>query len=147
MLLRGNRITLIADDDVSSFDIPADYWMLWDKSGRILRRCDVYILRCSQVSMRNVEFDPSDLSEAEDYWGSRDRWRGYGFDIPGGPWKKVCKLARVGYRRGRTGNWMHPGPSEPPLDHPVWLEESPGQAWRLRMPNGCVLDDRGFIFP
>lgn len=147
MLLRGNRVSLVADDDETTFDLPDHFWMVWDKSGRILRRCDVFILPCKQVSSRNVEFDPSDVAEAEDYWGPRDRWVAWQFDLPKGPWKKVARLARIGYRRGRTGNWMHPGPSEAPLEQPVTLYESPGVGYRIRMPDGCVLDDRGFIFP
>lgn len=146
MLLRGNRISLVAGDDETTFDLPKDYWLVWDKSGRILRRCDVHILQCKPVSGRGIEFDPDDLSEAEDYWGPRDRWTPYSFHLPSGPWKKLGRLARIGYRRGRTGNWMHPGPSEPPLEEAVYLDEGDG-CYRIRMPSGCVLDDRGFIFP
>jgi hypothetical protein len=42
---------------------------------------------------------------------------------------------------------MHPGPDEPKLEHPVTLYESANGGFRIRMPDGCVLDDRGFIFP
>ncbi len=146
MLLRGNRVVLIADDDESQYTIPESYWLVWDSTGKRMRRCDVFILRCSRIGAKGVEFDPRDVSEAEDYWGSRDQWAPYRFTLPRGPWKKVGRIARIGYRRGRTGNWMHPGPDLPPLDKPVTLYEGP-DGWRLRMPGDCVLDDRGFIYP
>lgn len=148
MLMRGNRVVLIEADDESQIIIPDDFWIIWDRSGHHLRRCDIYLLRCRPVSARNVEFDPQDLSEAEDYWGPRDRWTPWQFTIPRGDWKKIAQVVRIGYRRGRTGNWLHPGPDEPPFEKPATLYQSAsGDGWRIRLPNDCVLDDRGFIYP
>jgi hypothetical protein len=139
---------LIEPDDASQIILPDDCWLIGDKSGKLWRECDVYILKCKRVSSKNVEFDPQDLSEAEDYWGPRDKWAPYQFAIPRGKWKKVAQVVRIGYRRGRTGNWLHPGPQEPPFEKPVSLYVNErGDGWRLRLPGGCVLDDRGFIYP
>ncbi len=149
MLLRGNKVLLVEDDDVGQIVFPDECWLLQDKTGRRFRKCDILIVYCDETGQSVSESLPQDRDEAENYWGKHTRFRMYHPHIPDGPWKFVANVVRIGYRRGRKGMHLHPGPNEAPLRDPVKLYESTGRTkgWRLRLPSDCVVDDRGFVYP
>jgi len=160
LLVRGTHIEFVSVEQVrrvgrhkldyyampSDAVIPAEFVLVQDTSGEVLRRCDFYIVR-AKSSGTIVPQDTNDkvLRDAEDYFRGGRRLSTTNVDIPNGPWHRLGKIQFIRYRR-----WGHAkGFYEHEYSPTVALEQT-GRgsiAWRLPLPNGCQVDSRGFGWP
>lgn len=168
LLVRGDRVSFVSDEQVrksgakrrvqdgrviwdpappkSDVVLPKNYVVVHDTSGTLLSRCDLYIVRYfSLPTSGQDEISAGALSAARDYYGNDARIRVGSVEIPEGPWKKIPgKMGLIRYRRlgELADNYEHVWePSVHLYDcrNPI--------AWRLPLPDGCIVDPRGFVRP
>ena len=157
-VVKGDRVSFVTPSQValvgshpldpvkmpSDAVLPNDFVMLHDPSGKYLRRCDFYVLpvrKGASVSVQKVSRATRDV--ALNFYGSETPLRVGVVDLPKGSWHRVAQIAFIRYRRqgNRRGNFEHP------YELPVVLYDNPHPAWRFPLPNGCVVDAHGFVWP
>lgn len=135
------------DSDVK---LPAGYVLVHDTTGKLLSKCDLYVLRWrgqirSQLGTNLV--NEQLLADARDYFvdadGGEIKPALGSVEIPAGSWTKVATVKFIRYRRAG-----HPKPFEHEYEPAVEVHDSSRVlAWRLPLPTGCVVDSRGFVWP
>lgn len=119
--------------------LPTNYGIIHDPEGEHFDKCECFF-GPHKSTTRTVEMTP----KAKAYMGPSYPATFAVVDVPQGPWNSVGEVAQIFYKRpGRyQGRYFHPfktgyGPS---------LFKS-GRYYRLALPGGCIVDDRGFVFP
>jgi hypothetical protein len=123
----------------------SDYVLVHDTVGRLLSKCDLYVVRWRRKGSKEIAKDI--LEDAREYFVNGDNRQlplSYGsVEIPEGPWHREARVALIRYRRpGFSRPFEHA--YDPPVD--MYYCESP-LAWRLPLPSGCVVDSHGFRWP
>lgn len=159
LLVRGDQISFVSTEQVravgrhkldpvampSDVVLPDDYVLVHDPVGTLLNKCDLYVVRWRNATRnRAPTVRPELLRSARAYFGSGSRITRGTVDIPKGPWHRVAKVQFIRYRReGDDSN-----PYEHEYDVPVSLLDSTRPlAWRLPLPEGCIVSARGFVRP
>jgi hypothetical protein len=160
LLVRGTHIEFVSVEQVrrvgrhkldyyampSDVVIPAEFVLVQDTSGELLRRCDFYIVRAKKGG--GMVASPQSrivLHDAQEYFGNGSRMPSGNVDIPNGPWHRLGKVQFIRYRR-----WGHAKAFyEHEYSPTVVLEQTArgAHAWRLPLPGGCQVDSRGFGWP
>lgn len=133
----------------SDVTISRSYVVVHDTSGVLFSSCDLYIVRWHRLYTRDNsgmdEISPAALSAAQEYYGNKVPISVGSVEIPEGPWSRIPgKMALVRYRRY--------GVDQDDYEH-VWepavslYDCAQPIAWRLPLPEGCVVDERGFVRP
>ena len=167
MLVRGDRVSFVSDEQVkksgakrkvvdgrviwdpspprSDVVLPKGYVVVHDTSGRLLSSCDLYIVRFFSTTTSQEEVSSEAIAAAQKYYGRNTRISVGSVEIPEGPWKRISgKMSLIRYRRlgELADNYEHvwePSVSLYDCRNPI--------AWRLPLPEGCVVDPRGFVRP
>lgn len=135
----------------SDVRLPRSHVLVHDTTGRLLSKCELYVVRwrgAKSVSKRhNLAPNDPGIRDAEDYFvsehGEAVPIRGGSVEIPEGPWRRVALVKFIRYRRAGFEK-----PFEHEYDVPVKLEDTMRPlAWRLPLPEGCIVDNRGFVTP
>lgn len=165
LLVRGNRVTLVSTEQAQRLGVnkadlrqgdgqvlavtpdirlPAGYVFVNDASGRLMSKCDIYVVKWRNSRRReSTDIHPTDLAVAEEYFGSGAPIRSGFVDLPKGPWKRVARVRFIQYSR-----FGSPKPFQHRYDPPVDLQSSKNPlAWKIPMPDGCIIDSRGFVRP
>lgn len=157
LLVRGDRISFVSaeqakrtgihplDDTKMPSDIvlPNDFVLIEDPTGKYLRKCDFYVLRWVDGTLKSG-VDTKVARVAADYFGASTRLKQGTVDIPDGKWHRASQIAFIRYRRAGdlSGNYEHP------YNPNVWLYDTDKPiGWRIALPTGCVVDGRGFVWP
>jgi hypothetical protein len=119
--------------------LPAAYGIIHDPEGEHFDRCECFF-GPYKSTQRKVEM----TSKAKAYMGPSYPARFAVVDVPRGPWNSVGEVAQIFYRRpGRySGKYFHPF-----KDGYAPTLSKCGRFYRLSLPGGCIVDDRGFVFP
>jgi hypothetical protein len=125
--------------------LPRDYVLVHDTIGAALSKCDLYVVRWRRGGSKEPSKDI--LEDAHAYFVNGDEQQlplSFGsVEIPDGSWHREARVALIRYRRpGFIKPFEHD--FNPPVD--VYYCERP-LAWRLPLPNGCVVDSHGFRVP
>jgi hypothetical protein len=120
--------------------LPAGFVLVHDASGGVFNKCDFYCVRWHGAIREKVEISPADREIARRYFKNARPQVGE-VDTPVGPWRRICKVKFIRYRRPG-----YPRGFEHPYDPAVWLYGC-DNALKLSLPGGCVVDDRGFVWP
>lgn len=167
LLVRGDRVSFVSDEQVkksgakrsvkdgrvywdpappkSDVVLPRDYVIVHDPTGTLLSACDMFIVRFFSTTISKESISTDAVSAARQYYGKNLRLRVGSVELPEGPWKKIPgKMQMVRYRRAGdlADNYEHVWePSVHLYDcrKPI--------AWRMPLPEGCVVDARGFVRP
>lgn len=137
--IEGNRVAfeLVSGKAIR---LPPSYGTIHDPSGKEIPKCVVYF-GPYRKSSRSVEMNRSHRR----YFGSDHRAKlAVVGRIPKEGWKVVGKVAMIYYVRKGTrapGAFHHPFKSR----HPT-LSKS-GRFYKLSLGEGCLVDDRGYVFP
>jgi hypothetical protein len=169
LLVRGDRVSFVSDEQVeksgakrkvnsegrviwdpeppkSDVPLPRNYVVVHDTTGNLLSKCDLYIVRYYPKRTSDVdEISAEEIAAARRYYGRNVRVSVGSVELPEGPWKKIRgKMSMIRYRRvGVDGdNYEHVW--EPSVD--LYDCENP-YAFRLPLPEGCLVDERGFVRP
>lgn len=136
----------------SDIRFPAGFVLVHDTEGTVFPRCDVYIVRFRARRVAPESYmSEHHLRTAREYFGDTARIQGGSVDHPSGPWARVAKIQIVRYtRHPRVASEVakFAGGHEHEYAPPVWLYSSQRPlAWKLSMPSGCIIDERGFVVP
>lgn len=117
--------------------IPARYGIIHDPEGKDLPRCEVFFGPYRVVAGR-----PEISRAAHKYFRDGYVPKCVTVDVPTGPWEPAAQVTHIYYfRRGMIrGGFNHP------FRRGVELSKC-GSWYRLALKNGCIVDDRGFVFP
>lgn len=131
----------------SDVRLPRSHVLVHDTTGYLLDKCELYVVRWRGARRRNPTSDDPAMIDAEKYFvtedGSPVPIRTGSVEIPDGAWRKVARVKYIRYRRAG-----YQTPFEHEYDVPVDLEDTMRPlAWRLPLPEGCVVDNRGFVRP
>lgn len=164
MLVRGDQIEFISVEQArrvgcsptscptalsesrmpSDIVLPPEFVLVHDTSGEVFDRCELHVVRWrSSRGARLQNLSGRALDDAVEYFGGSQNFRMGSVELPKGPWRKVCDVQLVRYRRpGFKKGFEHL------WDPPVVLSacERP-LAWKLSLPDRCVIDERGFVRP
>lgn len=138
LIVKGDHV-IFRMADGSSKRLSPSYGIIHDPDGAILPKCSVFIGPCRRTSQA-IEHS----SKSKAYFGKKYVARKAVIaKIPQSGWQEIGEVKEILYeRRGKhAGRYYHPFKSFSPT-----LLKS-GRFYRLELRNGCLLDDRGFVFP
>lgn len=157
LLVRGDRISFVSVEQVkkvgrhkldaeampSDVVLPVNFVLVHDTAGSLLSPCELFIVRWHKgVTESVLENDSRVVADARKYFGRGLPLQVGEVDVPDGPWQRVGKVAFIRYfRAGNTG-----GMYEHEFDSPMMISYTP-HSWKLALPNGCIVDSRGFVRP
>jgi hypothetical protein len=131
----------------SDLSIPAPYVLVHDTAGLLLSRCDLYVVKWHRMYARS---NPSYAvpvrveGDLKDYFGPRANLQWGEVEIPNGPWKRFAMVQFIRYRRAGKEAGLY----EHEYEIPVTLYGCKNPlAWRISLPSGCKVDERGFVWP
>lgn len=161
LLVRGDRISFVSTEQVklvgyharnpvdmpSDIELPSSYVLVHDTTGQLFNRCDMYFVRWHDKSQRGADLSTrmgrKALADVKAYFGENSVIRAGSVDVPEGPWKRDAIVKCIRYRRhGNETLFEHA--YDPPV-HLFYSARPP--AWRLALPQGCLVDERGFVKP
>jgi len=135
-------------DDVP-LPCPKEFVVVNDNSGKQRRSCDFYI--CKQLPLHNSDTGSqhataSVVTAAQKWFGEALPPRGREVELPNPPWQRGPQIDAIWYRRhaveGLSGRYEHKyRPSVP-----IFVSSKP-LGWRIALPDGCIVDERGFVAP
>lgn len=130
-------------DDGARVVLPPKFGIIHDPEGVDLPKCNVY-LGPYEISRKQATLTKA----AAAYFGHSYRGRVARVDVPKGPWNVVGSARVIFYERpGRyQGRYFHPFYKKAAFPKPLLLRKC-GAFFKLDLPDGCVVNDRGFVFP
>ena len=143
LLIRGDLVKLELEDE-QILDIP-EYWgLVHDVDGKLLGRCELVICPYELVS-ENIEGLPQNVVKAAvSYYGGGKRLVKGSVEIPNGPWQFIGDAVFIYYARYGKKRGLYQHPFEEPV--PVFQQKY-GECFKLKLPNKCIIDSRGFVWP
>jgi hypothetical protein len=131
--------------------LPRSHVLVHDTTGELLNRCDLYAVRWHTQRRSNAgaasgiaDISTDALDDAKQYFGISSRLQYGVVDIPDGRWQRFCRVQFIRYRRAGNQGGLFEHEYEPSID--LYACKSP-LAWRIALPSGCVVDERGFVWP
>lgn len=119
--------------------LPTDHGIIHDPDGQAFDRCEVFFGPYRKTRRR------AEMTKAARAYMGSDYPASYAVvDLPRGTWKPLGEVAQIFYKRpGRyDGKYFHPFKR----GHAPHLFKC-GRFYKLALPGGCIVDDRGFVFP
>lgn len=143
LLVRGDVVKLELDTG-RVIEVPETWGIIHDPTGEYANRCDVYIAEYRIGTPNRTPLAPQLSSIARAYFGDLENLRDGTVDLPTGPWHRVGRVVRIYYARygNQKGLYFHPFKMAVDLH-----EQQGGGAYLLQLPDGCVIDSHGFVWP
>lgn len=167
MLVRGDRVSFLSVERVkrsgakreevdgrvvwtpempkADVTLPKGYVVIHDTAGNLLSKCDLYIVKWHpNYGVSISDLPHQELADARKYYGDKTPIKVGSVDVPEGPWNVVGHVQLIRYFRAGHDQDYYEHEFDPPVE--LYDCERP-LAWRLPLPQGCVVDDRGFVWP
>lgn len=160
LLVRGDKISFVSSEQVertgvhslddskmpSDIVLPDDYVLVQDPTGRHLSKCDFYVVRWQNVAPNSGKLSGKVKEIALDYFGDGAKIKRGSVELPeiDCQWNSVAEIAFIRYRRAGELEGLYEHPYNPRVH--LYETDAP-LAWRLPLPTGCVVDERGFVWP
>lgn len=142
ILVKGNRVKFKTVEG-KILSLPAHHGIVHDPDGQQLKKCDVYFTPYRKLSRK----PKGTTRAAARYFGANYNVRYVVVNVPRSGWKPVADVVMIYYvRTGLPGSGGMRGYHHPFQSKPVRLMKS-GRCYKLDLPNSCIVDDRGFVFP
>ncbi len=142
VLVKGDTVTFFRQDGAST-RLPPSYKLVHDTRGDYIDARDVIVMRVQDAARYTHGMRLSRSVDARNYFGKSAKLVPKSLDLPRGPWSRCGLVNAIWYRRAYLGELV---PFEHPYDPPVPLFQC-GDAYKLRLPDGAVYDERGFVWP
>lgn len=146
LLVRGDFVKLELEDD-RVLTCPDDWGLVHDPIGVVFDPCAVVICPYT-VSRHSVDYENPTLGRVSHaYFGSGVQAREGTVEIPPGPWHRVGRIKQIFYQRygDLEGRYYHPfSESAPGVE---LYEHASGGGYLLQLPDGCIVDSHGFVWP
>jgi hypothetical protein len=140
IVVKGSKVVFIMTDG-REIRLPRGYGIIHDPEGKALPRCEVFFGPVKKT--KRIAANPS--SKVRRYFGSKYTPKEGVVDVPSGPWHSVGDANEILYERTKgsqyAGNYFHPFKRFPPTVSKC------GRYYRVSLKDGCIVDDRGFVFP
>jgi hypothetical protein len=155
LIVKGRRVAFDFVDG-AEMDVSPEHAMMHDPEGKTWARCSVLIGPFSPGSPEGVPKGGKSVSAARDYYGRSYELKAGELDTPPralSGWRKVGLVRRIYYWRPGPkyrGDFQHPVGKR---KHVFFGPKGRGAVYvrgrwvRLELPAGCILDDRGFVWP
>lgn len=150
-LIRGDIVTFEMEKgpDIS---LPKSWGIIHDPVGTCFPRCELFIAPYRKTHTKRISVDTEVASVAEEYFGSGKPMYEATIDIPVGPWNRVGRTTRILYDRyGELQDaYQHPFERPVPLYRQVHAQLLLGKkvrAYRLALPDACIINAHGFVWP
>lgn len=143
LLVKGDAVKLELEAG-GPVEIPEDWGFIHDPTGEYCNRCDIYIAKYRISNPGVTHIEPKISSIARAYFGDlKDLSEGV-VELPTGPWHSLGRVVKIYYNRygERRGPYFHPFKS--PVD---LYRQADGRALLLSLPDRCVVDSHGFVWP
>jgi hypothetical protein len=140
IIIKGSNVVLIMADG-KKLRLPPSYGIIHDPDGTDLPRCDTFFGPVRKS--KRIAKAPS--SKSRRYFGTKYNPKEATVDVPSGPWHSVGEVVEILYERTKgsqyAGRYFHPFKKFSPT-----LSKC-GRYYKLALRNGCIIDDRGFVYP
>jgi hypothetical protein len=167
MLVRGDKVSFVSVERVrksgakrkevdgrviwtpempkADIELPRGFVVIHDTAGKLLSPCDLYIVKWySNKGVAVSDLPHDELASVREYYGAKTKIKVGLVEIPEGPWEKVGRVQLIRYFRAGKAEDTYEHEFDPPVD---LFDCARPLAWRLPLPQGCVVDDRGFVWP
>ena len=137
MIIKGDKVVFIMKNGTTK-RMPPGYGMMHDPDGKDFPRCSVFI-----GPVKRTQQPLEGGRKAKAYFGSKYKTRKAIVERIGGSWTPVGEVTEIRYTRygKHAAPYFHPFKSFSPT-----LSKC-GRFYRLELRNGCIIDDRGYVFP
>ena len=141
VLVKGSKVVFLMKDG-SKIRPSAGCGIIHDPDGQAFNRCVVYV-----GPVVHTRRKPNSIpSKATRYYGRNYAPHVVQVQVPiDGPWREIGEVVEILYERTRgsqyEGKYFH-----------IFKRRSPRLSrckgyYRLELQDGCIVDDRGFVFP
>jgi hypothetical protein len=140
ILVKGTKVVFLMKDG-SKIRPKASFGMIHDTEGEVFDKCTVFV-----GPYKKTRRTPKTIpSKATRYFGDQYQTHECIVNVPSGPWKPLGEVVQILYERTKgskyAAKYFH-----------IFKTKSPrlskcGAYYRLNLQDGCIVDDRGFVFP
>lgn len=154
LLVRGDVVSVVLDDG-RTVEFPETWGLAHDPSGNCIDKCEVLVTPYTITNKSSVRL-PQDIYDAAlDYWGEGYEMKSGIVELPRGPWDRVGRIVRVYYDRyGELASpYQHPFKDIAETvvlyrqRRPQRYGRSSHKSYRISLPDGCVINAHGFVWP
>ena len=142
-LIRGDLVKLELEDG-EVVNVPSEYGLVHDVDGEELNRCELVICPYQINGNLNVRLPKNVRKAAISYFGHSNKLVKGVVEIPSGPWQHIGDVVFVYYRRKGKKKGLYQHPFEIPV--PLYQQRN-GDCFKLELPDFCIIDSRGFVWP
>lgn len=146
LMIRGDIVSFELDSG-RTVRLKKNFGMVYDPTGRIINRCDVYLCQYTIDIDSTPKMTTNMRKVSHEYFGSDARLVRAFVELPKGPWNRLGVVETIHYARygKHEGPWYHPFEDTDPQ---VELHKSSCcNAYRLQIPDGCIINAHGFVWP
>ena len=140
IVVKGSKVIFLMKDG-SKIRPKSSAGIIHDTDGEVFDRCVVFVGPYKKTRKKPASVP----SKATRYFGSQYQPHECIVNIPSGPWKYLGEVVQILYERTKgskyAAKYFHVFKSRSPR-----LSKS-GSYYRLNLQDGCIVDDRGFVFP
>lgn len=144
MIVKGREISVqMKTGEVLVY--PPDWLLVHDEAADIVRSCDALFLPAHFHHKGRSGADKFQAGKLDEYYGEKVKeWATLAVDVPENGWEYLGVVSRIFYTRDgeHEGEYDHPF-----LDGVRLYECTTMPAAKLRLPDGCVWNWRGFVSP
>jgi len=154
LLVRGDVVSCVLDDG-RTVEFPESWGLVHDVSGKCVDRCEILVCPYTLTNTKSVALPPDIHDAALGYWGEGYELKAGLVELPRGPWDRVGRIVRVYYDRYGELASPYQHPFKDVDDTAVLYRQRRGQkygrsthkAFRISLPDGCVVNAHGFVWP
>lgn len=143
LVLKGDLVRVQLGDG-GLVELPDEWGLLHDTEGRLVDKCTFLVVPYTRDMLARTTLTRDELSAARNYFGKDAELARATVEIPSALWQRlgdavVLYYARKGRRKGRYRHRFK-------VPCPFFAHQH-GLAYMLELPDGCVVDARGFVWP
>lgn len=156
LLIRGDIVSCELDDG-RTVEFPESWGLVHDPVGSCVDPCEIFVAPYTLVSTPRTPLPHKVIASAKEYWGDGYELESGTVVIPEGPWDRVGRIVRVYYDRygELASKYQHPF-KDVENDAAILYKQKRSQsygkagahtAYRISLPDGCVINAHGFVWP
>jgi hypothetical protein len=139
-MVKGRRVRFELEDH-RIVTLPAGHAMVHDPKGIDFPRCHIYF-----GPLQKTQKGTDLRREGRAYFGSSYPARVARIEVPDGAWHPVGHVIQIFYERPGKHKGLYYHPFKTRLPQKLVLSKN-GSMYRLTLPQGCIVNDRGFVYP
>jgi len=155
LLVRGDIVSVELDDG-RTVEFPESWGLVHDPGGNCSDECEIFVCPYAVRGPLGKQIDSEIHNTAVSYWGEDYTLRSGSVVIPSGPWQRVGRIVRVYYDRYGELASKYQHPFETGDDSAVLYRQKRAgrcadnrshRTYRISLPDGCVVNAHGFVWP